>query len=348
MKFFVHIGTEKTGTTTIQSFLRLNREKLKRKGYIYTKSAGDENNRALPVAAYNQERRDDFTKANYINTNKDLLAFQDDLIKKIKDEISKANVEDPIFLFSSEHIQSRLTEFSEIQKLKEILKELGASDIYIIVYLRRPAEIANSLYSTALKSGHVWTQPPLPEQHYMKNLCDHKNTMQKFGAVFGDNYVIPRLYSKHELVNRSVIDDFLYVIGAKLDDVYAIPENKNISLSFLGTRLLRKINESIPFFINDKPNPFRSDLVSYIEDCFRDSKYCMPAHFYKLYDTEFHDSNEWLRKKYFPEKNRLFTDEITLREDKSKITDDEIEQIAHCISSIWNDKQKKLSRLSKK
>ena len=35
VKIFVHIGTHKTGTTSIQKFARSNEEKLKMKGFFY-------------------------------------------------------------------------------------------------------------------------------------------------------------------------------------------------------------------------------------------------------------------------------------------------------------------------
>lgn len=38
--FTLHIGTEKTGTTTLQSFLSKNRDALSKQGIIYPKSPG--------------------------------------------------------------------------------------------------------------------------------------------------------------------------------------------------------------------------------------------------------------------------------------------------------------------
>lgn len=59
MKCFVHIGTEKTGTSTIQEFLNLNRRSLAGLNVLYPKSAGIRNHVKLALAAYNDDRQDD-------------------------------------------------------------------------------------------------------------------------------------------------------------------------------------------------------------------------------------------------------------------------------------------------
>lgn len=58
---YLHIGIEKTGTTTIQKFLHLNRENLTKFDFAYTKSTGLQNNRKLVSAAYDLDTRDEFT-----------------------------------------------------------------------------------------------------------------------------------------------------------------------------------------------------------------------------------------------------------------------------------------------
>lgn len=61
MKCFLHIGTEKTATTTIQSFLSLNRKRLREYGYFYPESIGFLNHSSLSIAAYELTKRDDLT-----------------------------------------------------------------------------------------------------------------------------------------------------------------------------------------------------------------------------------------------------------------------------------------------
>jgi len=134
MKCYLHIGTEKTGTTTIQNFFDLNRIILLEKGYIYTKNAGRTNHTLLAVAAYNLHRRDEFTRLYGLDTNAELKLFQKNVIASLKDEIESIQIDyrnAKSIVFSSEHIQSRLTEIEEIERLKQILIHLGIVDICV-------------------------------------------------------------------------------------------------------------------------------------------------------------------------------------------------------------------------
>ncbi len=65
MKLILHIGTEKTGTTSIQNFLKLNRIKLKKHGYYIPKSPAlpSGNHRWITLIAYDKDRTDDFIKS---------------------------------------------------------------------------------------------------------------------------------------------------------------------------------------------------------------------------------------------------------------------------------------------
>ena len=62
MKAIIHIGTEKTGTTTIQEFLHLNRSKLANQGVAYLQSPGLRNNRKLVTYCMKNNKVDNHVK----------------------------------------------------------------------------------------------------------------------------------------------------------------------------------------------------------------------------------------------------------------------------------------------
>ncbi|MDD2464766.1 MAG: hypothetical protein PHI97_12290 [Desulfobulbus sp.] len=349
MKCFLHIGTEKTATTTLQNFFDINRNRLLKKGFIYTKAAGNSNNRQLPVAAYDLHRRDDFTKGIGLDTEDKLASFQRKTIDSLTEEIElikKGNPKTTTIIFSSEHIQSRLTNIKELERLKYILLNFGINDISVIVYLRRPAEIANSLYSTAIKAGSCEDTPPLPMNPYWNNVCNHRQTIEKFGSIFGKAAIIPRLFDKNHFVNGSVIDDVLNVIGIPNDN-YVIPNNANGSLSLTGVNILRRLNKTVPVWVGNKPNQVRANLVSYIQKHLSENKYIMPGNLYEAYDLEFQKSNEWVRLQYFPDKKVLFSSEIP-KESNLNIPDSELDRIVDLITNIWIDKERKILDLTNK
>ncbi|MEM9399510.1 MAG: hypothetical protein AAF984_04830 [Verrucomicrobiota bacterium] len=342
MKCILHIGTEKTATTTIQEFLHLNRRKLLQMGYLYTKSAGLRHNCWLTMSAYEVSRRNNQTRHRGIYTDEKLLNYQARIIRDLKREVDNAKPFQ-VVVFSSEHIQSHLTKSSELSRLKTRLNQLGFEDIDILVYLRRPVDIASSLYSTGIKSGSRAISPPSPKSdNYYRNICDHQSTLIRFRDVFGDAAIKPRLFDPKEFKNGNVISDFLDAIGlSHVEKSFEFPSRQNESLSAVGLELLRQVNQQIPMFIDERPNLLRINLVHYFEKHFKmGSGYRMPEELFWHYESEFEEGNEWVRKKYFPERGCLFSKPTYPDATESIFRKDELESMAKMIANMWLDKQR--------
>ena len=337
MKCILHIGTEKTGTTSLQAFLNLNRETLAEQGYLFTKSTGLQNNRTLPVAAYNADRRDDFTHLHKIYSDKDLITYQTATINALRAELESARGIHTV-IFSSEHIQSRLKTDEELSRLKDILTSLGFQQISILVYLRAPVEIANSLYTTYVIYGSPLSIPPGPENKHWCNICDHRNTITRFRKIFGMEAIIPRIYSKKDLVDGSTIIDFAQAIALPpLTEHYVMPKKKNQSMTAMGLEILHRINQEIPKFEEDqKLNPLRRNIAQYILKYLNyGDKYRMPAELMRKYEDAFRESNEWVRSEYFPHRQILFESSEISNGSQSSFQPAELDQIAKLISVLW-------------
>jgi hypothetical protein len=343
---YLHIGIEKTGTTTIQNFLHLNRGNLTKFGFAYTKSTGIKNNRKLVVAAYDLDTRDEFARIHNIHTEKQLHDYQKSVICDLKQEIESLS-QDKI-IFSSEHFQSRLKKKSELYRLKQILTELGASQVYIVVYLRNPADLANSFYSTAIKYGSTLAAPPGPRDEYYNHICHHQKTLENFGEVFGQEFLIPRLFEKSQFKNNSLLEDFASVIELPWDPGYTIPTDSNESLSAVGIEILRRFNKIVPFITESGKNPLRRDIVQYFERYYgggKEGKYIMPRELFIDYDAEFVASNEWVRQKYFPTRDSLFEKKVYPEPSFVQISEAELDTIANMLARIWLDHAQEIQEL---
>ncbi|XOF34625.1 MAG: hypothetical protein ACL93V_04865 [Candidatus Electrothrix sp. YB6] len=347
MKCILHIGTEKTGTTSLQEFFHQNREILSRNGYLYTKSAGLRNNRLLSLAAYDSERRDAFTKSLRICCEQDLIQYQNATIKALKGELKQAQGIHTV-IFSSEHFQSRLQTDEEVSRLKIILNDLGLYDISIVVYLRPPADIANSLYTTYVIFGGTEAHPPGPENEYWHNVCDHRATLTRFRNQFGTETVIPRIFSTIELVNGSILDDFAEIIGLSLaQEKYVIPMRQNESIPTLALEIIRRINKAIPPLTEDQqPNELRGNIILYVLSNLKDGEtYSMPMDLRQQYEDTFREGNEWVRSEYFPSRQKLFEPKRISRTGSCSLSASELDQVARIISEIWIDKSRELATL---
>lgn len=315
MKCYLHIGTEKTATTTIQEFLHVNRSKLLKHHYFFTKSAGYRNNAGLALAAYNQHRRDNLTNSRALYNDRSFRNYQKRIVKNLKKEL--ANHQDCTVVFSSEHIQSRLSTITELKRLKQILLELGCDDIRVVVYLRNPVDLASSLYSTFVVVGDSGA-PPSPRDSYFSHVCNHRNTLEKFGEVFGESRLIPRLFAKEAFVQGSILSDFAEAIGLSCQEQFRFPPSRNERLSARGIEILRSVNQIFPVFIGKRRVPLRSKFGWLIARVIGGTKYKIPEELALEYEQAFHESNEWVRKHYFPERASLFSASLALAESEQR------------------------------
>ena len=308
MECILHIGTEKTGSTSLQHFLSLNRLKLLKEGIAYTKTLGKTANNGICLLSYPLNRRDNLTENIKVISDTDFRIKQQKLKKRFKNEIKKIvkikRVEK--FIISSELIQSRLTTEKDVQKLKTFLvDELRFDKIKVVIYLRDPALTAQSLFSTAIKYGHNWESPPLPNDEYFGNVCDHKATLKRFGSIFGEDSIVIRLFQKEDLLGNSIITDFFHVLQEPILPRYIVPKNSNSSLSYTAVSLLSEINKYWLRKPGNYPDFKRSDLIRYLENN-STTKFKISTQLKREYDKYFNKSNEWVRKKYFPHRNRVF------------------------------------------
>ncbi|EMU2961131.1 hypothetical protein WM927_001826 [Campylobacter coli] len=352
MTAYVHIGTEKTGTTSIQEFLYINKSIIQKQNYFFAQSIGIKNHWDLAFLGYSLNKKDSYILNNSLWNFQAIKQHKKNIFSKIKDEV-KFNHK---IIFSSELLQSRLTRKREIVKLYTFLKKIGFTNIKVICYIRDANEMLRSLLSEAIKWEEIDSFELKEEKEeyklgYKKNLfhfhhiCNHKQTLQWWGEVFGKENLIVRLFDKNEFYQGDLLKDFIHSIGLEWDDEFIIPPKQNESLDLLGIDLLRRINKFLPLFCNNARNIFRGDLHHFAVKHFtsKDShlKFQPPKEVVQSYIDYFEESNEWVRKEFFPHKERLFSkkdltdykENYELKEMKPEYWDKIAEFIADIVST---------------
>ena len=334
MKAFLHIGTPKTGTTTLQQFLDTNREQLLKHGILYPETFGL-NSMGLVLGCYENGKRDGLSKLYNIESDKDVENLRKKLVGNLSTEVRKYNNLNST-IFSSEYFQLNLHTNAEIELLKSSLNEIGFDQIYIVVYLREQADLANSFYSTSVKAGETAEQPSSPVDNRYRHLCDHRGTLERFGKTFGKSNIIVNIFEKGGIKNNSIIDDFMHIIDSNLNPAsLSVPMNKNEALSTEGTLVLSRLNSYFPRWVNGSLNPLRRFVIDFAEEHYANGKYTMPEELYKEYRTSFKSGNDWIRANYFPDKITLFKEKEKAQHSPEcsaeDISDSDIEKYAHSI-----------------
>ncbi|MDJ0662189.1 MAG: hypothetical protein QNJ42_22285 [Crocosphaera sp.] len=261
MKAFLHIGTAKTGTTTLQNFLAKNRQNLLSHGYLYPNSPGKTNHLKLPVFASNSTKFLDIHQFLQLDTPEKVNQFKKKFPNKLKQEIISSNCQNVVF--SSEHCSSRLIDEQEIEQLKKLLADFF-DEIEVIIYLRRQDKFLASSYSTAIRAGN--TSPfKIPSTAIIKNRYNYYNILHKFAKVFGNNKITVRIFESSQMVNGDLIQDFMNTIGLETDKSYQFVNNLNASLDIYSLEYVRILNKNLRKIIKHNPEKHINKIIKRLE-----------------------------------------------------------------------------------
>ncbi len=333
MKLSLHIGTPKSGTSTIQRFLKQNRALLQANGVHVPQSAGKNNQQRLAAMFLDDDTVDDFCRRLHLQDRADRIAakrqWQADLSAEIKAQTC------PHVVMSSEHLQSRLHAPEAIRALSDYLQTLF-SDIRIILYIRDPLDTAVSLYSTAVKSGAMLAELPLSPPALWTNIINHKATIQRWQANLAPAELKLRLFQKDDFVQGDLLADFISTAELPALD-YNRPGRANESLDRLGLEVLRRLNRNIPPILPDGTiNPQRGNIRTIFEAHFNSGAPFLPsAEAVAAYDTAFACSNDWVRQTFFPERDYLFTPRTRNIASEDPLAPGDLDEMAALAATLW-------------
>ncbi|EAR17693.1 hypothetical protein WH7805_09194 [Synechococcus sp. WH 7805] len=341
----LHIGTEKTGTTSIQEFLKKNMVRLRKNGVYIPQSpmVGYGNHRWIPLIANNDDFSDDFAIIQEFKSLEDRKERINKKRNELIDECRNAAASCKTLIFTSEHFQSRLRGIEEIQRLKKLVEEL-ASSIRILIYIRDPLQTAVSLLSTAIKGGGTLVGLPSPQQQSIEYLCNHAQTIRRWHECFPDAEIIVRRFERSFLEKGDVVIDFCsQVIDEFSENEYELLNRSNETLSLSGMALLRKLNLEYPKFVDNKSNQMRGQISRFIMNNTNDGSRFLPCRDeFEAYQSHFHESCEIVRSQYFPLNQSLFDDQKEFAEKKINLTEVQLDPrlLEKLIISLWGDKRK--------
>lgn len=220
MKLVLHIGSGKTGTTSIQNFFVSNAEKLKDVGVLYpvNKSvapnhillpAGFVRHNSIPIP-HNRFYLDDFDK--YQN---DFIRFKHALDNDIK------RTQPKVLVLSAEQLFRDFSEVSAIE-FSEFLAPYF-DEIIVVAYIRDPVSDYTSRISQKMRTGGLVFSP------VVRNV---RSVLEYYESQF-PGCVRVNAFDRDQLIEGDVVTDFVSKY---------VPE----ALSLLNANKPSSYNESLP------------------------------------------------------------------------------------------------------
>jgi hypothetical protein len=149
MRLILHIGTEKTGTTSLQLFVRAHAAALRERGLLTFDGLGPVSQLMLAAYAVDPGRKARLGDLP-LDDPEAMARLRADVERRIDD--ARGGSRAPWALMSSEHLTSRLRTEAEVARLRDLLAPRFAA-VEVMVWLRPQAEMAVSLASTAARHG---------------------------------------------------------------------------------------------------------------------------------------------------------------------------------------------------
>lgn len=308
-RFIVHIGTEKTGTTTLQGYLHAVQSELSERGVAYYASPGRVESRALAASAVGDQAPDDFLNQLSVESPEQRHVFREETKQHFHAAMTALDEHIHTVVISSEHFHSRLRQPWQVKWLHDLIMP-WANDVRVLVYLRPQTDVLSSYYSTALKNGEVRNLEALGRRicHAGNHFYNYQSLLELWAKVFDKKALTPKLFIPDELKQGDIVADFLEVIGLSSLHATALDlPRQNESLNPAGQALLRGLNRARKREEGALPKKEYQPLARRVMDVFRGPGERLPSAVETEFQSSFEASNKWVCEQFFSERPTLFT-----------------------------------------
>lgn len=239
---YIHIGTSKTGTTTIQTYCGINREQLKSKGVLF------------PIMPYHydritENRNGHFLYATIYENGVRNKEKEKQVLKQELDYIVDCFKEYDNVLLSEESIWwATATRRKGLWKYLQEHSQQNNYQVKIIVYLRRQDQFMMSRYNQILKTDTGGGTQRFYE--YFKDMngkykcvMNYRQRLDYMAKFFPKENIVVKRFDRSYFYNGDLNADFLHILGVEIDDTFAeLPKDENLGISVQSGELKRVLN----------------------------------------------------------------------------------------------------------
>lgn len=310
---YLHIGTPKTATTSIQNFLPANEEILERHGICYA----DLGFRYPKVGIYRNAEFLVTTSYRDENGRRILEKEQEDYRQGLQ-KLQEIGKKFPKIILSDEGIWQKSLFYRKNfwEKLKEDLDAIGF-ETKIIVYFRRQDLFSQSRWAQKIKEGATYSfQGYLADPSSINYPLDYYAYMSKLANIFGKDALILRVFEKQQFrgEEKTIHSDFLDIFGLKIKDGFVL-QKEVYNTSFEGDYLeMKTILNYFPEFKSNR-HLLISTMKSIQDEKFFEYNYRKCTYFgpgeQERFMEQFNESNAKLASEFMGRADgKLFYDDV--------------------------------------
>jgi len=337
---YLHIGTEKTGSTALQMVSGKNRDTLMKHGILYPRTAGEINQVKLTLYAAGGPKTLNLRRLAGLVRDDAYKKFKANFAEELRSEVSASKCS-RIYL-SNEHLSSRLTSAQQVERIAAVVRPL-ADVVKIVVYLRPQSELYLSSYSTAIKAGRTTAlEPP----RYAENpRYNYVNKLALWGDVFGDDNVVVRVYDRATLIGGDLVKDFFSIMAYEPGSDINIPTTVNARLDHAALQFLLEFNKHVPQFLKESVNPERGNIIGALAIATKSSDSALAVPAAVLHDIAklYEESNAMIAKRFLGRSDgKLFEDVEYGDEPKGEALT--VQRAVEISAELWRCKQRELAK----
>ena len=303
---YIHIGTPKTGTTSLQHFCTENAKLFEEQGYCY------------PIFPH---------KFKYINIMRNgfFLSYKGYDENKNKNQMEEAK----FFRQGMDFILDNFQKFDNIilsdEAIWNVVFKRGKTDLWerlkkeadehdyvikVVVYLRRQDSLATSWWNQKIKIGKrvyskdSWENFVKDPTKFELEYYDSLKFIEKF--VEKENIIVRR-FGRQYFKNGSIFEDFIDAVGMRYSSHFVISEGQR-NVSLVGnTHEIKRILNTIPDLRDQDNKFFRSIVIDMSEqrpDLKKETMFS-PEEALKFME-QYREGNRKIMKEYFGKDEDLF------------------------------------------
>jgi hypothetical protein len=300
----LHIGSGKTGTSSIQSFMNRNRARLAELGYLYPLSPGRKRHTRLGLFIqpdHALDSRPSWSREDFPSPN----AFREEFQRQLFSEINESGLSKVVF--SDEALYGCGDE--PLRRLRQFVDPIARS-VRLVVYLRRQDDHMVSRYQQVVKVGETRTLVERTRVLDLAGTYDYYARLSAWKQRLEPGEFVVRRFERDRFVEGSLYQDFLDAVGidVRADDLTPILR-ANESLDADSVEFLRILN--IFRLENDTAStlpPYNRPFMPVLERAATGPTLTMPASFLDEFMAQWDESSRRVAVEMLgDESGQLFT-----------------------------------------